>query len=108
SVKVDPGTTVNTFKYTYTISNSASSHQALDQWAVQYQAPTVISITGTPIGWLKNERIGNSTVAGWSLLLTVLAAGVAQGGFQLEAVGLPGILQAFGVGDVPVQQLPKF
>ncbi len=97
----------NVFVYDYTISNSSLSKQPLAIWGVEYSSRTIVTITGTPSGWIQNETIGGQPLSGWAALGNArLAPGLLQSGFQSRAQGLPGIVRALAVGFIRSASLP--
>jgi len=98
----------NVLTYSYSVSNSPSSKQALGDWGFGYQQTISIFITMTPAGWLGNPKMGDSFAAGWTALSQPISPSGNQSGFQVEAQGLPGFVQAFAAGYIPLEKLPAF
>jgi len=109
NANVGSGSTTSTLTYNYTVANSSTSRQPLAQWAIRYDPNVKLTITGTPPGWMKNqEPIGKQPLATWTGIQSVLSSGLTESGFVIEAEGLPGIVRALAMGDIPVDQLPQF
>lgn len=97
------------FRYTYTVSNGATSARPIMMMGLFYNPDVTLEIAGAPPGWLSNLNVGDETLAGWTALSrAMIQPGHTSSGFILQASGLPGIVDGVVVGLVPLDELPRF
>ena len=96
------------FRYSYIISNSSTSSQAICYWGIEHADAITWAATSSPVGWISSDQMGGPSVSGWSCVLSPLIPGTVATGFQTESNGLPGIISAFAAADVGIDTLPHF
>ena len=95
---------------TYRLVNSSGSAQAISQFGIKYQPSLEVDMLAAPPNWTSSASVGGQPLAGWTARSTGrVKPGSEDTGFSLEAVGaLPGVVDAFLVGWVPVERFPVF
>lgn len=95
--------------YRYRLSNDQGSQQAAAQFVIAKANDADSEVIGTPVGWLYNNNVGDLGIIGWTALAeTLVRPGQTVTGFELRSEGLPSIVDAFVVGFIPFDELPKF
>jgi FIMAH domain len=104
---VSMGSTANSLRFRYTVSNLPQSLQKISIWGLRYDASLTPSVMASPSGWTSYVARAREPMIRWGAL-RALAPGGSDTGFEVEAASLPGIVQAPVVGLVGRTQLPAF